>query len=208
MAEAEEEIHDAVGAEREADELPSALVRPPLGQILRNSLDRPWLGLYRVPSATSNGGASADEEDRGFGLAPGEEVWVKICTSLPFLDLGRLGMVCTTLQRATANPALWEARCLKAWRLPGFVPCTDVLLEYGWSWRRMVRALEPRARAPSPPPCAFSRRRARCARPGAAAARGAVPDAAAAAHGRRVPRGGDHVHARHARGPRDEGGRP
>jgi len=112
------------------------LERVPLGVILRNSLDRPWLALYRErPSEADADGAAAEH-----ALVPGEEVWLKIASLVGWLDLGRLGAVCTMMQRIAANESLWEPKCLRAWRLRGFVPCAEVLYAYNWSWKRMVRA--------------------------------------------------------------------
>jgi hypothetical protein len=67
-------------------------------------------------------------------------VWIKICLSVGFLDLGRLAMVCSMLHRVTASPQIWEPRCHRVWRYQGYLPCNDTLYRYGWSWRKMVRA--------------------------------------------------------------------
>lgn len=112
----------------------------PLGLILRNSLDRPWLALYRDRSD-----APDDAPHTSLALLPGDEVWLKICSFVGWLDLGRMACVCTALQRVTSSQSLWEPRCLRAWRQRGFRPCGPLLYAYGWSWKRMVRRLLERA---------------------------------------------------------------
>ena len=137
------------GAETDAPARPPAptertpgLQRVPLSVILRAALHRPWLALYRErPSTSASEAERIAAEHRTLALAAGEEVWVKICHSLSFLDLGRVACVCSMLQRVAASPALWESKCVRAWRYSGFVSPEAVLYAYGWSWRRMVRAL-------------------------------------------------------------------
>lgn len=122
----------------------------PLGLILRNSLDRPWLALYRDRSD-----APDDAPHTSLALLLGDEVWLKICSFVGWLDLGRMACVCTALQRVTSSQSLWEPRCLRAWRQRGFRPCGPLLYAFGFSWKRMVRR-PARARSHSPAPCAHA----------------------------------------------------
>lgn len=121
----------------DAKEGDSRLANVPLGLILRNSLDRPWLSLYRDRPLAED--AARIAEHNTLALAAGEEVWLKICLLVGWLDLGRLGQVCSMLQRVAANELCWEPRCWKAWKLRGFQRCEQVLYAYGFSYKRMVR---------------------------------------------------------------------
>lgn len=109
----------------DAEENAARFASVPLGVILRNSLDRPWLALYRDRPLPEDAARIAVEHNT-LALAAGEEVWLKICSLVGWLDLGRLGSVCSMLQRVTANELCWEPRCLRAWRLRGFQPCAQV----------------------------------------------------------------------------------
>ncbi|KAJ1638907.1 hypothetical protein T492DRAFT_939967 [Pavlovales sp. CCMP2436] len=137
------------GAEERAPQAPvTRMERVPLGLILRTSLERPWLQLYRerphrgLCSLMGEPEPEDESSESSLALSVGDEVWLNISTLVgSFLDLGRLAQTCSMLQRVTSHSSLWEPKCVRAWKLRGFVPCEEVLYAYGWSWRRMVRAL-------------------------------------------------------------------
>jgi hypothetical protein len=107
---------------------------------------RPWLDLYmpqhgllaqricRLPPEDDGLGG-----DGGLGGLPAE-LWMLIVSKVPpeeFASLGVIGCTCHVLRSVARHPQHWEAFCLSAFSLPGFLSSEPLLRLYSWSWRQM-----------------------------------------------------------------------